>query len=200
MNLLLFPEENPLALTKYEPNFLSKEENRYFFQLFRQTVSWQRPTLIIHGRRILQPRLSAWYGDKGSDYVYSGVKHEVLPWTKELWQLKTKVEEYTGFGFNSVLLNYYRDGNDAVSWHADDETNLHPLIASLSLGEGRYFYVKPKLTDKQGKRQSYKFWLEGGSLLVMLPGFQERYLHAVLRMKNYPYGRINLTFRKVVNQ
>lgn len=60
--------------------------------------------------------------------------------------LKDRIEEVTGFTFNSVLANLYRDGHDHVSWHSDDEYSLgdKPLIASLSFGDTRNFELRKK--------------------------------------------------------
>lgn len=198
MQSFLFTLEEEQEFYAYYPNFLTEKENDYYFSILQKETPWQQPLLKIHGKKVLQPRLSAWYGDPNTDYFYSGISHVILPWSSTLKELKEKVEKKSGFSFNSVLLNYYRNGNDAVSWHADDEKNLHPAIASLSLGYGRYFYIKPKKLEKSGTIKSIKIWLEGGSLLLMYPGFQDNYLHAVLRMKSYPFPRINLTFRKVL--
>ena len=46
-----------------------------------------------------------------------------------------KIEQTFNKSFNSVLLNLYRDGQDSVAWHADDEDSLGEVIdvASYSL-------------------------------------------------------------------
>ncbi len=58
--------------------------------------------------------------------------------------LKDRLEETTGYAFNSMLANLYRDGHDSVAWHADDETSLgpNPTIASLSFGDTRNFEMR----------------------------------------------------------
>ncbi|MEK9648758.1 MAG: alpha-ketoglutarate-dependent dioxygenase AlkB, partial [Gammaproteobacteria bacterium] len=69
-------------------------------------------------------------------YAYSGLALSPNPWTPILLELKILVEKAADTHFNSVLLNYYRDGKDSVAWHSDDEKELgeNPVIASLSLG------------------------------------------------------------------
>ena len=60
--------------------------------------------------------------------------------------LKDRLEEVTGYKFNSMLANLYRDGHDSVAWHSDDEPSLreHPTIASLSFGDTRNFEMRKK--------------------------------------------------------
>ena len=78
--------------------------------------------------------------------------------------------------FNSVLVNCYRDGNDYVGWHADDEPELgdRPLIASISFGATRPFEFRHKKTAAHER-----IVLGQGDLLIMQPDFQRDWLHRV---------------------
>src|SRR5690242_8535615 len=89
-----------------------------FERLLRET-KWQQREMNIYGRRVLQPRLTAWYGDPDRPYVYSGIKNIPLPWTDLLREVKRRIEDCTDATFNSVLLNYYRDNNDSMGFHSD---------------------------------------------------------------------------------
>jgi alkylated DNA repair dioxygenase AlkB len=126
--------------------------------------------------------------------VYSGIVNEPLPWTPALLAIKSHIEAATGSTYNSCLLNLYRSGDDAVSWHADDEAAFgpSPTIASLSLGAARRFEMKRR--DGSAK---VSVLLEPGSLLVMSGRTQEEWLHRVPRDAS-ARERINLTFRKIV--
>jgi alkylated DNA repair dioxygenase AlkB len=111
-----------------------------------------------------------------------------------LLQLKSKIEEVSEAAFNSVLLNKYRDGNDTVGWHSDDERELgrNPIIASLSLGIARDFILRHKY-----KPNELKIQLRHGSLLIMRGHTQEYWKHALPRRKRITEPRINLTFRAI---
>lgn len=148
----------------------------------------------MFGKVYEQPRLVAWFGDPGSEYSYSGVKMNVRPWTEPITQLKKIVEAKTGAPFNSVLVNFYRNGDDKVAWHRDNEPELgpHPLIASLSLGEARKFKLR-----HIGSGQVVEKTLEPGSLVVMSGDSQACWEHEVPRQRAIRGGRINLTFRRV---
>jgi len=163
-----------------------------FARLLAET-DWREETVVIYGKRHLQPRLSAWYGEKG--YAYSGLRLQPTPFTPLLMTLRDAVEAATGHAFNSVLLNYYRNERDSMGLHSDDEPELgpRPAIASLSFGEARTFLLKHKHT-----RQTMRVPLTDGSLLLMAGDTQQYWLHGINKMTKSLQGRINLTFRKIV--
>ncbi len=158
------------------------------------TTEWRQQEITVYGKAYLQPRLSAWHGDLS--YGYSGIRLEPRPWTPVLRQLKQRVEVLTGQGFNSVLLNYYRDENDSMGMHSDDERELgkQPAIASLSLGEARNLVLKHR-TRKDLK--TIKLPLAGGSLLLMQGDTQRYWRHGINKLRRPCGARINLTFRNV---
>ncbi len=113
----------------YEDFFSSEESNRYF-DILRETIQWEQQELKMFGKSIALPRLTAWYGDEGKPYSYSGITHHPHAWTSELLEIKSKVEDVAEVAFNSVLLNIYRDEQDSVVGHSDDEAELgeNPVI------------------------------------------------------------------------
>lgn len=163
-----------------------------------ETLAWEQSTLTIAGRQLPIPRLNCWYGDPGCHYAYSGIKLPLNSWIPELEWAKSLVEAATGAAFNSLLANLYRDGNDSVDWHADDEPELgrDPLIAMISLGDVREFSLKHRT---QKNLPSLKLALAPGSLLVMGRNVQKRWLHRVPKTKKPVSCRISLTFRQVIN-
>jgi len=148
--------------------------------------------MVMFGRRVAFPRLTAWYGDPGAAYTYSGVRNEPLPWTPLLGELRDLVAAAAGAPFNSVLLNRYRDGSDSMGWHADDERELAPVIASLSVGAVRTFELRHR-----GDRERIALPLASGSLIVMAGDTQRHWQHRVPKDVRAPGERINLTFRLV---
>jgi alkylated DNA repair dioxygenase AlkB len=129
------------------------------------------------GREILQPRLTAWYGDEGKSYSYTGITMKPLGWTNELFFIKERIELASGQTFNSALLNLYRDGNDSVGWHRDNEKSLgiNPVIGSASFGEQRTFCLK-HYKDKKLKKEII---LTNGSFLLMVGETQHNWLHSI---------------------
>ncbi|MEX6501074.1 alpha-ketoglutarate-dependent dioxygenase AlkB family protein [Pseudomonas zhanjiangensis] len=166
----------------------------WLHQLVEQTP-WQQPRVRLYGREHPLPRLVAWYGDAEASYRYSGLTHRPLPWTPLLAQIRARVIEAVGQPLNGVLLNYYRDGQDSMGWHSDDERELgpDPLIASLNLGATRRFDLRRKGQNRIG----HSLWLEHGSLLVMRGPTQHYWQHQVAKTRNHCAPRLNLTFRLI---
>lgn len=139
------------------------------------------------------PREEVWMGPY--TYKFSGRTLVPAPWKPEIEVVRDKIAAHYSGDYNSVLLNRYANEQDSVSWHSDDEPEMdsdHP-IASLSLGAAREFLVRP-ITSKKTV-QSYV--LTSGSLLVMPPGFQQRYQHCIPKAETPSSPRVNLTFRRM---
>lgn len=155
-------------------------------------VTWAVRTAVIYGKERTLPRLTAWYGTKA--YRYSGVVNTPSPMPDWLELLRENVQHVTGAVFNSALLNLYRDGNDSVAWHSDDEPELgkEPTIASVSFGATRRFSIVHK-----GHGGKWNIDLEDGDLLVMKGRSQLDYLHCLRKTKKAVEPRINITFRYV---
>lgn len=160
------------------------------------SVPWRQDTITVWGKRRLQPRLVAWYGDAGASYTYSGLRLDPLPWTDTLMELKSLAESAANAEFNSVLLNHYRDQNDSMGMHSDDEPELgeNPVIASLSLGEERVFVLKHRFRTEL---PPCRLPLASGSLLVMKGPTQANWKHGLPKERHACGSRINLTFRYV---
>ena len=184
---------------EYIPAFLpNREADRVFEQLWAG-LEWSQREITLFGRRVLQPRLVAWYGDPEATYRYSGLTLDPLPWHPLLRRLKNRVEESSGYRFNSVLANAYRDGSDSMGWHSDDEKELgpEPLIASVSLGASRRFLLRPRNRGAGRPPASIALPLEHGSLLLMKGKSQQRFRHSLPRTRRRVGLRINLTYRLV---
>ena len=174
-------------------SFLAETEAKRCFQALRQTITWRQDAMRIAGREINLPRLTAWYGDEGTVHTYSGIRNVPLPWTPELADLKVRIEQASGWPSNAVLLNLYRGPSDSMGWHADDESDMRPDIASLSLGATRTF----QLRRKSPPNDIVSMRLASGSLLLMSGETQRQWQHRV--PKEPATGeRINLTFRQVL--
>ncbi len=175
---------------RYDDAFYAKEDADALFATIQSETPWRQE----RSRFGPFPRLTAWYADAGLTYTYSGVTHEAIAWTRTLAQIRRDVEEAAKAPFNSLLLNYYRDGQDSIGYHADDEPKLgiNPIIASISLGAVRQFVLKHK---KSGEKR--KFDLANGSLLIMGGTCQHHWIHCVPKTKETVGERINLTFRNI---
>ena len=160
---------------------------------------WRQEDINVWGKTFRQPRLVAWYGDPGHAYRYSGIALEPLPWTDRISGIKARVEAQVATTFNSVLLNYYRDQNDSMGMHSDNEKELgpRPTIASISMGAERSFLLKSKLHPDT---KIVKLPLASGSLLLMKGDTQKNYKHGIGKEKHVVGARVNLTFRVILPQ
>ena len=182
-------EDGELAMLPRMP--LPASPDQVLEQLIRETP-WRADTIVVYGKRYLQPRLTAWFGE--ASYTYSGLRLEPLPMTPLLAQLRSAVEAATGHRYNSVLLNHYRNGADSMGMHSDNEPELgpQPVIASLSYGATRSFILR----HKRSKR-TVKLDLADGNLLLMAGSLQENWLHGINKTAKPVGARLNLTFRYI---
>ncbi len=171
------------------------EESEAALSRLESEIQWRQEPVIMFGRAILQPRLTALYGDPTKSYRYSGLTMQPLPWTELLLDLKHRVERTAGTTFTTVLLNQYRDEQDSMGWHRDNEKELgeNPQIGSLSFGEVRTFKLRRYLEP----HVKVSIDLEPGSFLLMRGECQEIWEHCLPKTKRPKGLRINLTFRSI---
>lgn len=173
---------------------LTAEEASFYFEHLLHHIEWKNDEAIIFGKKVITKRKVAWYGSQTFPYTYSNVTKLALPWTPELLELKTRIEQATGETYNSCLLNLYHDGSEGMAWHSDGEKDLkkNGAIASLSLGATRKFLFKHKSTAEK-----VEFTLASGHLLVMKDETQTFWLHRLPPTKVVHHPRVNLTFRTI---
>lgn len=187
----------PIPVPDGELSFLAQLElslpnSEVLARLLAETA-WRSESITLWGKQFLQPRLTAWHGEAA--YTYSGLRLEPLPFTPLQQEIRAAVEAASGRRFNSVLLNYYRDGRDSMGMHSDDEPELgaEPAIASVSFGAARTFILQHKRT-----KQRVKVDLTDGSLLLMAGQLQENWTHGINKITPEVGARVNLTFRLIV--
>lgn len=203
MNLELFSTPNepirlpmPDADVLYYPSFFDTATSDTIYHDLNNTIQWKQDDIKVFGKIHPQPRLTALYGNNDKSYTYSNITMHPHPFTSDLLHIKEKIELISKVNFTTCLLNLYRDGRDSNGWHSDNEKELgkQPVIASVSLGQERWFHFKHK-TNKNLKQ---KIILQHGSLLIMKGTTQEYWLHQIPKTKKVIRPRINLTFRIIV--
>ncbi|MFY9307436.1 MAG: alpha-ketoglutarate-dependent dioxygenase AlkB [Bacteroidia bacterium] len=184
----------PDADIVFYKHFFTNHQSDELFGKLKENIRWQQDKIKLYGKIIDLPRLTAWYGGKA--YGYSGITMPVHPFTDELLLIKSAIEKAADVKFTGVLLNYYRNGNDSVSWHSDDEKELgkNPIIASVSFGATRTFQLRHK-TRKDLEKPAVS--LSHGSLLLMKGSTQHFWEHQVPKISKPTGPRINLTFRNI---
>lgn len=190
-NLLPFQGE-----TFLQPDFFPKVKSDHYFLQLQQTLVWKHEPIRMFGRMVMQPRLTALYGNPDRPYGYSGISMVPSLWTEELLEMKGAIEAYSGVEFTHVLCNLYRDGKDSMGWHRDNESVLgkNPSIASVTLGATRLFQIRHHET----KGHKIDIPLTHGSLLMMTGESQQYWEHQIPKTSRDPGVRINLTFRRLI--
>ncbi|WP_291968235.1 alpha-ketoglutarate-dependent dioxygenase AlkB family protein [Maribacter sp.] len=181
----------------YFGKILNEEDAIHYLNDLLKKIEWKNDEAIIFGKKIITKRKVAWYGEKPFQYTYSKTTKQALPWTTELLELKSKVEQESGETFNSCLLNLYHDGSEGMAWHSDGEKDLkkNGAIASVSFGSERKFAFKHKET-----KEKVELVLEHGSLLIMKDATQTHWLHRLPPTTKSKTPRVNLTFRTIVEK
>jgi alkylated DNA repair dioxygenase AlkB len=185
----------PLAIGAWleiEPEWLPPAEADRLLLALRDELRWEQREIVLYGRRVLQPRLIAWGGERA--YRYSGQTLEPRPLVPSLEPVLAAVQARTRVPFNHVLVNRYRDGRDSMGFHADDEAELgeNPVVATVSLGATRRFVLRPR---RGRDLEPLAYPLEHGSLLVMGGTCQRQYHHGIPRQPAVDAERVSLTFR-----
>ncbi|MES2573789.1 MAG: alpha-ketoglutarate-dependent dioxygenase AlkB [Bacteroidota bacterium] len=173
-------------------NFFSKEESDQYYNLLLQQTKWREYEMEMYEKTVKAPRMIAWYEDRENP----GANENVPDWTPELLTIRKRVEKETELGFNSVLLNLYRNGKDSVAWHSDQEGNSgpNPVIASVTFGETRMFRLRHKFRKDLAQ---VEIPLHHGSFLLMAGTTNTFWQHQVPKTSRDVLPRINLTFRRV---
>ena len=184
------------AYLEYHPAWLPPLEASALMDALVARFEWERKAIRLFGREVWQPRLIAWAG--ALPYEYSGQVLEPRPFLEPLDALTERVSKRADSPFNHVLLNRYRDGQDSMGMHADDEPELgpNPLIAAISLGVARRFV----LAHRRRKGERHVLTVEHGSLLIMGGTIQHRFRHGVPKQQLIVAERVNLTFRRLLQE
>ena len=191
-NTIITPDL-PDAELYYFPQFIESPIADTLLKKFLTDLEWQQHNIRIFGKIVPQPRLSALYAQNRSSYTYSNLTLTPAEFTPELKDLQNKLKDLTNLEFTHCLANLYRDGQDSMGWHSDDEKELgkEPVIASLSFGGKRKFQMK----HKSRKEMKFQIEPEHGSLLIMAGQTQASWKHQIPKTKKEVGIRVNLTFR-----
>jgi len=188
--LSLFPSTRETVLVDdargrvvYWPDFIPAETAGAWLAELREAVPWKSERRHMYDREVDVPRLQAHFSlvtDEGGTPA-------------ALRLAAAGVTAATGVAFNSVGLNFYRDGRDSVAPHNDhlDEIVEGLPIVLLSLGDTRRMTIRAKAPP----RRVLHVDLAGGSLLLMSYETQLHYTHGIPKTTEQVGPRISLAFR-----
>ncbi len=176
----------------YHAGFLPAEQADAYFATLRDGVDWHAQRRMMYEREVDVPRLTAHFSlhalqaDDGSDGIAPAAAAVVR-------DAAARVAAALDAPFNSVGLNFYRDGADSVAPHNDRLQDLveGQPIALLSLGDTRRMLIR----SKRPGEPAVPIDLEAGSLLVMSYASQLNYTHGVAKTRAAVGPRISVALR-----
>lgn len=214
----------------YVPNFYSVERTHELIEHLQNVEynSEEDSQVFVYGKWFNIPRQQVAYGDSGLKYHFSGNTVYAKQWTPWLEDIRTELAEWcyenmpeidwdaddnpSGTLPSFVLVNHYRNRNDKIGLHSDDEKDLAGLlnvetgkreviIISLSFGVTREFAFQ----HRNAKAMKKSFMLRNGDLCVMRGDTQKFWMHTI--REGLPEGKFdgstsrwNLTFRWMVQE
>ena len=150
------------------------------FEALQSRVPWKQHYREIFEQRVLEPRLTAEYRD---------IRDAPDP---ALIEITAVLSKHYGVGYDSLWLNWYRNGADSTGWHRDRFSCRLPecIVPVLTLGAKRQFLLKPR----SGGR-SIGFTPGSGDLIVMGGRCQQDWVHSVPKIPGLLEPRISLNFQ-----
>ena len=153
-------------------------------------IELRQNAITVFGKKHLEPRLTAWMGPC---YRYSNIQWPEQALSPLILQMIHELQDPCPFPFNAVLINYYRNGQDSMGKHRDNEPEIdQSVIASVSFGATRLIRFTSPLLQKK-----IDLSLNHGDLLIM-KHMQERWYHELPKRAGLPHARLNLTFRRIL--
>lgn len=175
--------DDPRGRIVYTPDVVAAEVARAWFDEVREAAPWKAERRRMYDRDVDVPRLTAHFR----------LAPEEDPVPGAIRAAAATVVAVTGIPFNSVGLNFYRDGRDSVAPHGDhlDEIVAGFPIALLSLGATRRMTIRAT----EPPRRALHVDLAAGSLLIMSYETQRHYTHGIPKTREPVGARISLAFR-----
>ena len=182
---------------RIDKDFFNSNESNILLKKLIANLPWESMMIKMFGKNTKIPRLQCWIGDEGCDYKYSGKKLNRQNWTKDLTMIRGRIFKQLKIDFNSVLVNYYRDGKDSMGWHSDDEKELgpSPTIASISFGSERDLVFRNKIS-----KENLSIPQAHGCLILIDGKTQKNWQHSIKKTRKVIGPRINLTFRNIIEK
>ena len=178
----------------YDQKFVEKGLADEILKHLLNDIDWRHAVMTTKkGETYSLPRLQCWMSDEGV-HAQLYQKEGAMPWSPQVADLKEKLERLLNTKFDYVLMNLYRNGDDKIGFHRDDEAEEEGknVIASLSFGAPRTFIIK----HDHKRELSYTYNLTHGSLVTMRGDTQINWKHSVPPAPEVKTPRVNLTFRK----
>ena len=193
----------------YTSGIIEKAECKRVFDLLESNLvynSAEESKVIVYGKEFEITRKQVGYGEKGTFYKFSGSKVNAIDWNgddeicvlvRTFRDIAVKVGNYNP---NFCLINRYKDGEDKIGAHSDDEGDLvkSSPIVGISLGAEREIAFTPrKGFEPKELSKRWNLLLENGSVFVMFDPTNKWWKHEIPKRAKVKSPRISFTFREL---
>jgi alkylated DNA repair dioxygenase AlkB len=150
------------------------------FERLTTAVPWKQRDRKLFEQVFPEPRLTAEYRNLRN-----------VP-DKALVDAARALSQRYGVVYDSLWLNFYRDGQDSTGWHRDRFSCRRPecIVPVLTLGATRRFLTKPRAGGN-----SVAFKPGSGDLIVMGGRSREDWVHGVPKEPGVLEPRISINFQ-----
>ena len=170
-------------------NFITND----YFQELKNEIKFNQDEVIINGIPIKEERLTTWMTDNNYSYKYGHKNMNSQPMSKFVKIIQQIIHQKYGELFDSVLINYYKNGNIGMRYHSDEiynEWDEHSVIISFGTTRKLVFRLIENYEDKTYLDFS------SGDLIFMKEGCQKLYQHRVMKDSKITGDRISLVYKK----
>jgi len=149
------------------------------FAELRDGARWEQRDRRMYEKTVTEPRLTAEIGD-------------VATAPSALREAVARLATQYGVSYDSLWLNFYRDGQDSTAWHGDRISCRRDdcVVPVLTLGATRRFLIKPRTGGS-----SLALWPAAGDLVVMGGRCQRDFVHSVPKAPELREPRVSVNFQ-----
>jgi alkylated DNA repair dioxygenase AlkB len=187
------------SLIKTDSSFLNVYVCEEYTELIKKCIEevkdelLVKPPIQLYGKTVYQQRSIGFFSNESIGYYYSGQLAKSKPLQPNIKHLMDIINTRFNTQYNGILVNKYDDGNNYISDHSDDETNLDKEgVIAISYGAVRKFRIRDKLT----KKIIMDIPTTSNSIIHMGGDFQKEFTHGIPVEKKVTGERYSFTFRK----
>jgi alkylated DNA repair dioxygenase AlkB len=171
---------------------MTMENKKDVFELIESPIKMNEAQFeALWGRKPVEAQYCSMYGktiEVPRNYEIYGVNYKFAGQENGANEVPEELQEYLAFG-NSILVNWYENGDKYIGYHSDDERGLSGCIYGFSYGAERRFKFMEKAT-----KEVTTLMLPNNSLVIMKENTQKLYKHSLPVMKKVG-RRISITVR-----
>ena len=151
------------------------------------------PKIMLYGKQATQHRCIGFFSNESKGYYYSRQLAKSIPLDHNMKILLESLNGELHADFNGILVNYYKDGNDYISSHSDDEKDIDLTgVVAISVGAVRKFRIR----SKNDRKIVTDIPTDSYGIIQMSGNFQKEFLHEIPIEKKVKEGRYSFTFRR----